>query len=237
MADKSGGLALVPGTDMLIQVQIGTEFREVTGAGSVDYTPPEAPTNEVKVFRRKAKLKGEADIGNLTMDIPGLVTGTEVDALLAKAYDDDSVLLFRIQSEAQLLFTAASTAMVAIAVTTGLVTFSGTGDGINLLDDNYGVGHSIKNAANFYLISYIPQTWSASGSVPANQAKVYPAPDAAVTAATYSVGLEARRWQFNAQVASYGGITTTAGEGSPVSSQLILSPTAPIPQPVLQGGF
>lgn len=232
MADKSGGLAGISGTNVLLAMQIGTEYREITGAGEISYDVPEAPSTTVRAFRRTRRVTGTPDIGNVTVTLPALITNTQVDAALRAAASAGATRQFRVETPFALEFTAAATAMAAIAMGSGEITFSGTGDEADLSEDRFGVGMSIKSGANYYLIDEIPHNFSDS-----NKASVHPAPSGNVAAATYSIGIETRRWDFNAVVAAYGSIGVSSGEGDALSGSLTLAPVTALPAPTLEGGF
>ena len=219
------------GNNVFLAMQIGTDYREITGAGTLTFEPPEAPQNTNRAFRRSRQLTGTAEIGTMTIEVPSLITNTQVyNQLLASGTKN-----FRVETEEELIFTSASTAMAAIAVARD-VTFSGTGDGSSatlLSEDRFGQGASIKIGSTYYLIDEIPHDLDGSS----NKAKVWPAPSGAVAAGTFSIGIEKRQWNFTATVASFGGIGATTGDGTSVTSNLTLAPTSRLPAATLQGGF
>ncbi|WP_425154850.1 hypothetical protein [Candidatus Palauibacter sp.] len=214
-------VVLVEGTDAKLEVSNdgGTIFHDVPFAGSITYSGSEAPTFEVAPFEGVGQGVGKPRIGSIEVGVLSYVPELGVYGILEDAFDDGSILTFRITTKEEQLDPEVTGDTIAIA-TSGLVTFAGTRDP-NFTGDEYGRGLVLETQAG---AKYRVDAVSAAGAV-----TVAPKPSAAVAATRYSILNPSRRvGPFRGKVSALRNFELPAGGA--MSSGLTIIPRARLPR-------
>lgn len=230
MAEKRGGLSVIQGLRTVLEVQIGADWHEVDGVGSMSYTAGERGEAQVNAWQGSRSLLGPIPATAVSFPITAYMPGDWVWGQLYDAWINNTNLQFRVTTPEDKLFPSGDAAMsgarvtAAIAMATGIVTLAG--EGADFTGEDIQRGAVIKIGEGRYSVRSIDL--DDNGGV--NQIIVRPFPANDVAAAQYSVVLPSVRIAFGARVRQTNSMEIGADEGSVLASTLSLQPAGPLPR-------
>ena len=221
MAERTGILTGRTGRRATVWYNDGSAWKGIPGIGSFSLAVGEASSDSYTAFEGSFSEVGEAPIGDATFSVDSYMPNHPAWKFLDKQWRAGEAVQVRVETVERTIFAAAAAAKVAIAKTSGEVTFSGTGSGKeaeDLTDAARGMAFKIGTALHTIV----------SISDADTPVFVCEGPAAAVPATTYSVVVPRLRWAFTGSIKQMAG--AEVGQDSAVSSQLIITPTS---QPAL----
>jgi len=197
---------------------------DIPGVSSISESGGDAPTRTVATFQNTIQHTGNVQPPSISIAIAGYVPVHPTYKLIDDAKKANNPLTFRYTFGEVEVRPQAQNTMAAIAQTTGVVTFSGTGEHPDFTTEELGRGMALKIGNRYFVI----QSISATGAVTVVDGATLEAPSAQVAAAGYSVVIPpVRRPAFSARIMVMGNLE--AGSESDLSTTLDLAPLAILP--------
>ena len=200
----------------------GSSWNEIPGISGYTESGGEAPERDVVAFSGVAKRSGHPRVPSIEVNAVYSPSHPAWKAVRKASLDRD-VLKFRLTTAEEEIFSVNSSGnTVAIAITTGVVTFAGTQQ--PGASECLSPGQVIKVGSSKHVIDSINDS---------GKPVVKPAPDQAVDAVTnYSIVLPSlRRGPFDATVRLAGNVSLET-EGD-LTTSLMLSPRGQLPEWVI----
>ena len=232
MAEKRGGLSVVPGLRTILEVQLEGAWYEVDGVGSMSYTAGARGEAQVQAFQGSRALLGDIPATSVSFPIIAYLPNDWVWGEIYAGYLVNSNFRWQVTTPEDKLFPSGDTAVspagvtVAIEADNGEVTPAGAGADFGGADIQRNA--VIRIAGANYTIRSIDV--DAAGVATAS---VFPHPDMDV-AGVYSVVLPSIRvGPFSARVRSTNSMEIGSDEGSVLASSLEILPPGTLPRGVI----
>ena len=234
MAEKRGGLVGRIGRRTTVEISAdGSTYKELPGVSAISIAQGEASSSTTPAFEGEATVVGAAEVGDVTLTISSYIPNHPAWKLVNDARDNGTNLSVRVTTPEKTIFDAGTNSDTVDVTTAGAVTLNTTANKqhADFKSPSIQRGHVmvIDPNANTPIKATIESiTLDTSGDLD----DVTVDADAIATAVddkTYKITEPALRWSFSAGVKNPGG--TEIGSESPVSSSVVMTPTAAVGLP------
>jgi len=201
---------------------------DVPGISGISESGGDASTREVPTFQNVIQHTGNVRPPTVSISIAGYVPVHPTFKIIDDAKKGNRALTFRYEFPESEVRASAANTTAAVAMTTGVVTFGGTGENPDFTVEELGRGHALKigsgASARYMVITAI----SSTGAVTVVDGATLEAPTAQVAAAAYSVVVPPmRRPAFAARIMTFANLE--AGSEADLSTTLDIAPLAVLP--------
>ena len=233
MAEKRGGLSVVPGLRTTLEVRLGDDWHEVDGVGSMSYTAGARGEAQVQAFQGSRALLGDIPATSVSFPIIAYLPNDWVWGEIYAGYLVNSNFQWQVTTPEDNLFPGVKDGVSPAGVTASILAATGV---VDLMGEgaDFGGADIQRNAviriagADDHTIRSIDVVGEVA------TASVLPVPAGNVDAGVYSVVLPSIRvGPFSARVRSTNSMEIGSDEGSVLASSLEILPPGSLPRGVI----